>query len=159
MTINLIVVGRIKEAPLRSLIFEYSKRIGKFCRLNINEIKDLACDKSLSDKEKIAVLESEGKLILDKINEREYVIALAIEGRTYTSEKFAQILDKSFELGMSKVAFIIGGSLGLSEEVKKRADLLLSFSPMTFPHQLMRLILLEQTYRAFKILNNEPYHK
>lgn len=159
MTINTISVGKIKETALRSLISEYEKRISKYSKITTIEIKDLASENTASEAEKLGVINEEGRLILDKVGERDYVVALALEGEKNTSEKFASLLDKAFIQGASKVTFIIGGSLGLSESVKKRANTLLSFSDMTFPHQLMKLILLEQIFRAFKILKNEPYHK
>lgn len=159
LTINIISVGKIKEQALQSLVFEYSKRITKFCKINHIEIKDLSSEHAASDKEKQAVIDEEGRLILEKVNDREFIVALAIEGDTYSSEKFATFLDKSMTQGGSRMCFVIGGSLGLSDAVKKRANSLMSFSNLTFPHQLMRLILVEQIYRAFKILNNEPYHK
>lgn len=159
MTINLVTVGKIKETAVVSLISEYSKRISKFAKVNIIEIKDLASDESASEKDKLAVIEEEGRLILDKIRDREFVIALAIEGDMLTSEKLAALLEKGFVAGGSKITFVIGGSLGLSDKVKKRANTLFSFSRLTFPHQLVRLMLLEQVYRSFKIINNEPYHK
>lgn len=159
MTINVISVGKIKEASLRSLIGEYEKRISKFSKVISTEIKDFASENSASESDKLNVINQEGQLILNKISERDYVIALAIEGDSLTSEQFSAQMDKAFISGGSKIVFIIGGSLGLSDDVKNRADKLLSFSNFTFPHQLMKLILLEQIYRAFKIKNNEPYHK
>lgn len=159
MTINLICLGKIKEPALKSLIFEYEKRISKFAKLITIELKDLASDDVASDTEKSQVIEEEGRLVLSKIQTRDYVIALALEGVKMNSEQLAVAMNKGFMLGGSQVTFVIGGSLGLSEAVKKRANLLLSFSDFTFPHQLMRLILLEQVYRTFKINNNEPYHK
>ncbi|HKM02471.1 MAG TPA: 23S rRNA (pseudouridine(1915)-N(3))-methyltransferase RlmH [Bacilli bacterium] len=159
MTINIISVGKIKESGLKSLIFEYEKRISKFAKINIVELKDLASENASSEADKLIVLEEEGQNILSKILDRDYVIALAIEGNKYSSERFAELIEKGFVQGGAKLTFIIGGSLGLSQRVKLRANSLISFSEMTFPHQLMKVILLEQTYRAFKILNNEPYHK
>lgn len=159
LTINFISVGKIKEGALRSLISEYTKRISKFCNVNHVEIKDLACDDNASESDKKQVMDHEGRLILGKITEREFVIALAIEGRKYTSDTFAELIEKGMVQGGSKLTFIIGGSLGLSDEVKQRANQLVSFSDLTFPHQLMKVILLEQVYRGFKILNHEHYHK
>lgn len=159
MTINLISVGKIKEIALQNLISEYAKRISKFAKLNVIEVKDLASEESASEAIKLQTLTEEGKQILTKIATRDYVIVLAVEGVQMSSEMLAQQLQNAFDLGGSTVTFVIGGSLGLSVQVKSRANLLLSFSPMTFPHQLMRLILLEQVYRAFKIINHEPYHK
>lgn len=159
LTVNVISVGKIKEAAVRTLIAEYSKRISKFSKLNLIEVKDLASEETASEKDKLSVLEEEGKLILSHISDREYVIALAIEGDMYTSEKLASLMEKGFISGSAKVTFVIGGSLGLSEKVKNRANTLFSFSRLTFPHQLVKLMLLEQIYRSFKIIHNEPYHK
>lgn len=140
-------------------IEEYLKRLSAYTKVTIVEVADEKAPEMLSENEKFAVKQREGQRILDKIPPDAHVIALAIEGKMITSEQFADRLDHLNTYGKSKIAFVIGGSLGLSEEVMKRADESISFSKMTFPHQLMRLILLEQVYRAYRIIRNEPYHK
>lgn len=159
MKVTLVTVGKIKEKYLRDAIAEYSKRLGAFCDINVLEVQDEKTPDHapLSVEEKIK--ETEGERILQKISDRSYVIALAIDGDMPGSEELAGKLSELMVRGSSDIVFVIGGSLGLSSKVLKRADYKLSFSRMTFPHQLMRVILLEQVYRAFKIINNEPYHK
>ncbi|NLU52238.1 MAG: 23S rRNA (pseudouridine(1915)-N(3))-methyltransferase RlmH [Clostridiaceae bacterium] len=159
MQITIIAVGKMKEAPMVKVMEEYIKRLGKYCRLNIAEVPDEKAPENISQKEMEQVKRTEGNGILKHISEGQYVIALDIKGKMLSSEEFAEKLNNLALKGESKVAFIIGGSLGLSDEVLKQADFRLSFSPMTFPHQLMRIILLEQIYRAFKINKGEPYHK
>ena len=153
MNITIIGVGKIKEKYLKLGIDEFSKRLTKYCKLDVIELDDL------SEKDMLIVKDKEGKKILSKIKNNSYVIALAIDGKNLSSEELADTMSKLAVRGNSHITFVIGGSLGLSDEVLKRADYKLSFSKMTFPHQLMRLILLEQVYRAFRINNNEPYHK
>ena len=148
MNITIIGVGKIKEKYLKLGIDEFSKRLTKYCKLDVIELDDEKCPENLSEKD-----------ILSKIKNNSYVIALAIDGKNLSSEELADTMSKLAVRGNSHITFVIGGSLGLSDEVLKRADYKLSFSKMTFPHQLMRLILLEQVYRAFRINNNEPYHK
>ncbi len=159
MNINIICTGKIKETYLRDAIEEYKKRISRFSDIKITEVQDEKDPKipspSLTEKAK----EKEGKRIIEKIPERSFVTALCINGTKYDSLSFAEEISQMSMKGMGSITFIIGGSNGLSDEVIKRADSKISFSDMTFPHQLMRVILLEQIYRAFKILNNEPYHK
>ena len=128
-------------------------------QLEIIELEDEKAPENLSDKEMLIIKEKEGKKILSKIKDNSYVIALAIDGKNLSSEELAQTINKLGVRGVSNITFVIGGSLGLSDEVLSRADYKLSFSKMTFPHQLMRLILLEQVYRAYRINNGEPYHK
>ena len=140
-------------------IDEFKKRLSKYCKLEIIELEDEKAPENLSDKEMLIIKEKEGKKILSKIKDNSYVIALAIDGKNLSSEELADTMSKLAVRGNRHITFVIGGSLGLSDEVLKRADYKLSFSKMTFPHQLMRLILLEQVYRAFRINNNEPYHK
>src|SRR5690606_28386328 len=135
------------------------KRLSAYTKIKIIEVPDEKAPESLSEREMTLVKQKEGKRILTKIKPDDYVIALAIEGKMKTSEQLAADLDKLATYGKSNICFVIGGSLGLSEEVLQRANEQLSFSPLTFPHQLMRLILLEQLYRAFKINRGEPYHK
>ncbi len=140
-------------------IEEYSKRLSAYCKLQVVEVSDEKAPEEMSAAEMEQVKRKEGERILAQIKQDQVVIALAIEGQMWTSEKLSSELDKLALHGKSQVAFVIGGSLGLSGEVLKRADVLLSFSKMTFPHQLVRLVLLEQVYRAFRISRGEPYHK
>lgn len=159
MNITIISVGKIKEKYLNNAIKEYSKRLSRYCKLNHIEVNDEKAPENLSRAEMENIKNKEGAGILRHIKDGTYVIALAIEGEMISSEKFASKIDKLAIQGKSNIAFIIGGSLGLSDEVLKRADYKLSFSPMTFPHQLMKVILLEQIYRGFRINRGEPYHK
>ena len=159
MKIQMICVGKIKEKYLKLGIDEFKKRLSKYCKLEIIELEDEKAPENLSDKEMLIIKEKEGKKILSKIKDNSYVIALAIDGKNLSSEELAQTINKLGVRGVSNITFVIGGSLGLSDEVLSRADYKLSFSKMTFPHQLMRLILLEQVYRAYRINNGEPYHK
>lgn len=159
MNIFIVAVGKLKENYFRQAIAEYSKRLSNYSKLTIIEVADEKAPEQISDAEMEQIKQTEGKRILNKIPDDAYVIALAIEGKSMSSEQFADKLEKLATYGHSKVVFIIGGSLGLSKEVMKRANESLSFSKMTFPHQLMRVILLEQIYRAFRIIRGEPYHK
>jgi 23S rRNA (pseudouridine1915-N3)-methyltransferase len=159
VNISIVAIGKLKEKYLKLGINEYLKRLGAYAKVDVIELSDEKAPENLSEQDMIIVKQKEGERILSKISQDTYVIALAIEGKMKTSEQLAQDLDKLATYGKSKVAFVIGGSLGLSDEVMKRANDTLSFSKMTFPHQVMRLILLEQVYRAFKINRNEPYHK
>ena len=159
MRINIVCVGKIKEKYLKLGIDEVKKRLSKYCKLEIIELEDEKAPENLSDKEMLMIKEKEGKKILSKIKDNSYVIALAIDGKNLSSEELAETINKLGVRGISNITFVIGGSLGLSDEVLSRADYKLSFSKMTFPHQLMRLILLEQVYRAYRINNGEPYHK
>lgn len=159
MNISIITVGKLKEKYLKQGIEEYIKRLSAYAKMDVIEVADEKAPEVLSDAEMIQVKEKEGERILSKIGQDTYVIALAISGKMKTSEQMAADLDKLATYGKSKIAFIIGGSLGLSDTVLNRADEKLSFSNMTFPHQLMRLILMEQVYRSFRINRNEPYHK
>ena len=159
MRINIVCVGKIKEKYLKLGIDEFKKRLSKYCKLEIIELEDEKAPENLSDIEMLMIKEKEGKKILSKIKDNSYVIALAIDGKNLSSEELAETINKLGVRGISNITFVIGGSLGLSDEVLSRADYKLSFSKMTFPHQLMRLILLEQVYRAYRINNGEPYHK
>ncbi|MCR5116997.1 MAG: 23S rRNA (pseudouridine(1915)-N(3))-methyltransferase RlmH [Lachnospiraceae bacterium] len=159
MKIKIVCVGKIKENFYKEAIAEYSKRLSKFSSFSVIEVLDEKTDEKASQKENDLVLSKEGKRILEQIGNDDYVISLCIEGKQFSSVELSQKLSKIMLNGYSSIAFIIGGSLGLSGEVKERSDIKLSFSKMTFPHQLMRVILSEQIYRAFKIINNEPYHK
>ena len=159
MNITVISVGKIKEKYLKMGIDEFKKRLSKYCKLDIIELDDEKAPEKLSEKEMIMVKDKEGKKILSKVKDNSYVIALAIDGKNLSSEELADKISDLTVRGNSSITFVIGGSLGLSDAVLDRADYKLSFSKMTFPHQMMRLILLEQIYRAFRINNNEPYHK
>ncbi len=159
MNIRLITVGKIKEKYTQEGIKEYSKRLSRYCSLEIIEIDDEKAPENLSEKEMDLVKQKEGERILAKIPQNSFVIALVIEGKQLSSEELAEKIDNLMIDGISDISFIIGGSLGLSNEVTSRSNFKLSFSKMTFPHQLMRMILLEQIYRAWRIIKNEPYHK
>lgn len=159
MNIKIISVGKLKEKYLVQGISEYTKRLSKYCKITLVEVPDEKAPEKLSDAEMIQVKEKEGERILAKIKEQEYVFALAINGKNPSSEDFAATLDQLQISGKSQFVFVIGGSLGLSDEVLKRSNTQISFGKMTYPHQLMRLILVEQIYRAFRINQNEPYHK
>ncbi|WP_436374320.1 23S rRNA (pseudouridine(1915)-N(3))-methyltransferase RlmH [Cytobacillus sp. BC1816] len=159
MNISIITVGKLKEKYLKQGIDEYLKRLSAYAKMDIIEVPDEKAPEELSETEMIQVKQKEGERILAKVHPDAHVIALAIEGKMKSSEELADNLDKLATYGKSKIAFVIGGSLGLSQEVLQRADEKLSFSKMTFPHQLMKLILLEQVYRAFRINRGEPYHK
>ncbi|WP_419882560.1 23S rRNA (pseudouridine(1915)-N(3))-methyltransferase RlmH [Peribacillus sp. B-H-3] len=159
MNISIVTVGKLKEKYLKQGIDEYLKRLSAYAKVEIIELPDEKAPETLSEVEMEQIKEKEGERILQKISSDTHVIALAIQGKMKSSEDLAETLDKLATYGKSKVAFIIGGSLGLSKEVLQRADESLSFSKMTFPHQLMRLILVEQIYRAFRINRGEPYHK
>jgi 23S rRNA (pseudouridine1915-N3)-methyltransferase len=152
-------VGKVKEKFFRDAIAEYVKRLGKYCRLEIVEVEDEKTPDNASDTVENAIKEKEGRRLLGHIKEDSFVIALAIDGEKLDSMQLSRKVEKLGVMGTSHITFIIGGSLGLSEEVLRRADYRLSFSDMTFPHQLMRVILLEQIYRSFRIMKNEPYHK
>lgn len=157
MKIKIICVGKIKEISLTNLINEYLKRLSKFINVEIIELKEVNL-KSLSEKDISSSLKIEGENILNHIKKDDYVISLCIEGKMFDSLELSNSIDE-LKRSSKDIVFIIGSSYGLSEEVKRRSNLKLSFSKMTFPHQLMRLILLEQIYRSFKIINNETYHK
>lgn len=159
MNISIVTVGKLKEKYLKLGIDEYTKRLSSYSKIEIIEVPDEKAPETLSDAEMLQVKKKEGERILSKVPTDAHVIALAIEGKQKSSEELADTIDKLGTYGKSRVTFIIGGSLGLSDEVLKRADDKLSFSKMTFPHQLMRLILVEQVYRAFRIMRGEPYHK
>ena len=159
MQIDILSVGKIKEKFFRDAIEEYKKRLGRYCKITEIEVPDEKTPDQASTEEVRLIKEKEGARLLGKISDSAYVIALAIEGKTLSSEGLADEMNRLFVSGVSHIQFVIGGSLGLSPEVLRRADLSLSFSKMTFPHQLMRVILAEQIYRAFRILRNEPYHK
>lgn len=159
MNISVVTVGKLKEKYLKQGIEEYTKRLSAYAKIEIIEVPDEKAPEEMSEAEMEQVKKKEGERILAKVSTDAHVIALAIEGKKQSSEELAANLDRLALHGKSKIAFIIGGSLGLSGEVLSRANEKLSFSKMTFPHQLMRLILVEQIYRAFRINRGEPYHK
>ena len=157
MNIDIIAVGKIKEKFFRDAIEEYSKRLSAFVKLNIVEIPDEKIPDNASDKIIEKIKDTEGKKILSKLRQST-VVAMCIEGRQYSSEDMAQFLAQAANTS-STITFIIGGSLGLSDEVKQKANVRMSFGKITLPHQLMRVVLTEQIYRGYKIINNQSYHK
>lgn len=159
MTITIITVGKLKEKYLKEAIDEYSKRLSRYCRLDIIEIPDEKTPDNASEKEEAAIKEKEGQAILNKIKDNMFVIAMDLGGKQLTSQEFADYIENLGVIGNSNIAFIIGGSLGISKSVLSRANYKLCFSKMTFPHQLFRVMLLEQIYRGFRIIKGEPYHK
>jgi 23S rRNA (pseudouridine1915-N3)-methyltransferase len=159
VNISIVSVGKLKEKYLKLGIDEFTKRLTVYAKIELVEVPDEKAPEQLSELEMEQVKQKEGEKILAKISSDTYVIALAIDGKMKSSEELADSIDKLATYGKSKIAFVIGGSLGLSKEVLQRADEKLSFSKMTFPHQMMKLILLEQVYRAFRINRGEPYHK
>ncbi|MCX7571830.1 23S rRNA (pseudouridine(1915)-N(3))-methyltransferase RlmH [Tumebacillus sp. DT12] len=159
MQINLLAVGKLKEKYWKGAVEEYSKRLSSYCKVNVVEVADEPTPDNASAAQEEQIKKKEAEKLLAKIGDRDYVIALAIQGKNLTSEEFADHLDKMASSGYSTFTFIIGGSLGLHETVLQRANHKLSFSKFTFPHQMVRVILLEQVYRAFRIQRGEPYHK
>lgn len=159
INITIICVGKIKEKYFTAAVDEYKKRLGRFCKLEITEVKDDSIPENASDAEKSAVLEKEGERIKNKLPKGAYIIPLCVEGKPISSETLAEKINTLTVEGVSHIAFIIGGSLGISDEIKNLSAFRLSFSKMTFPHQLMRVILTEQLYRAFTINNGITYHK
>ena len=159
MNITLITVGKIKEKYYRDAIAEYSKRLSRYCKLEIVETADEKTPDNASQLQSQQIKQKEAERILKYIREDAYCIALAIDGKKFNSEDFAAHIEKLGVAGKSSLVFVIGGSLGLHESVLQRADEKISFSDMTFPHQLMRVILLEQIYRSYRIMHGEPYHK
>lgn len=159
MKITIITVGKIKEKYFTMAIDEYSKRLGRYVKLDIVEVADEKTPDGASDTEERLIRQKEGERILKLLKEDSYVITLEIEGKMLDSVELSEKINQIGVSGKGHITFIIGGSLGLSDEVKSRADFKLSFSKMTFPHQLMRVVLLEQIYRSYRILGNEPYHK
>ena len=159
MKIKVVTVGKLKEKYLKDGIAEYTKRISRFAKLEMIELADEKTPDKASDLENQKILETEGARILSKVGERDFVVVLAIEGKTFSSEEFSKQLEQASIKGYSTLTFIIGGSLGLAPVVKNRANLSVSFGRLTLPHQLMRLVLVEQIYRAFTIQQGSPYHK
>lgn len=159
MKITVLCVGKVKEKFFTDAIKEYSKRLSRYCKLEIVEVADEKTPDGASELIVSQIKEKEAERMEKYLPDSAYVIALAIEGKKLTSEKLAEKIDSLGISGTSHLVFLIGGSLGMSDRLLKRADYLLSFSDMTFPHQLMRVILLEQVYRSYRIIHGEPYHK
>lgn len=159
MKITLITVGKIKEKFLEAAIAEYSKRLSRYCKLEIIQVADEKTPDKAGEVLETQIKEKEGERILSQIKDGSFIIALAIEGNMLDSEELARKIETLGISGISQIVFVIGGSMGLSRQVLDRADYKLSFSRMTFPHQLMRVILLEQIYRSYRIISGEPYHK
>ena len=159
MKIKIVTVGKLKEKYLKDGIAEYTKRISRFAKLEMIELADEKTPDKASELENQKILETEGARILSKVGERDFVVVLAIEGKTLSSEEFSKQLEQASIKGYSTLTFIIGGSLGLAPVVKNRANLSVSFGRLTLPHQLMKLVLVEQIYRAFTIQQGSPYHK
>lgn len=159
MKITLITVGKIKEKYLKDAITEYSKRLSRYCKLEIIEVADGKTPDNASETVEDGIRDKEGERILKYVRDDAYVVTLEIKGKLLTSEELAKKIENLGIQGTSHIIFIIGGSIGLGKEVLKRSDYALSFSKMTFPHQLMRVILLEQIYRSYRIISHEPYHK
>ena len=159
MKITLLTVGKIKEKYLKDAIAEYSKRLSKYCKLEIIEVADEKTPDNASEVVENVIRDKEGERLLKYVKDDAFVIMLEIKGKMMTSEELAEKIDTLGIRGVSHIMFIIGGSIGLGEDVIKRSDFALSFSKMTFPHQLMRVILLEQIYRSYRIISGEPYHK
>lgn len=159
MKITIIAVGKLKEVYWQKSITEYSKRLSKYIKLEMIEVADEKVPECMSQAQEEIVRKKEGERILKNVKETAFVVTLEIKGKTFSSEQFSDFIQTNMISGNSHFIFVIGGSIGLSAEVLKRSNLALSFSSMTFPHQLMRVILLEQIYRAFKIMKKEPYHK
>ena len=159
MKITIITVGKIKEKYLKDAISEYSKRLSKYCKLDIIEVADEKTPDNASEIVENQIRSKEAERILKHVKEDAFVVTLEINGKQLTSEELAKKIDTLGIQGHSHIAFIIGGSIGLGQEVLSKSNFALSFSKMTFPHQLMRVILLEQIYRSYRIINGEPYHK
>ncbi|MEG1548271.1 MAG: 23S rRNA (pseudouridine(1915)-N(3))-methyltransferase RlmH [Clostridia bacterium] len=159
MTIKILCVGRLKERFYTDAAAEFIKRLSRYAVVELVEVPDEKAPETLSAALRAQVISAEGARLLERIGESEYTVALAIEGKKMGSPQLASVLEGLMTDGKSRFTFVIGGSLGLSPQVMARADMALSFSDMTFSHQIFRIMLLEQLYRSFKIINNEPYHK
>ena len=159
MKVKLICVGKLKERYLKDGISEYQKRLSRFCQFEVIELADEKTPDKASDAENQMIMAKEAQRIEKKIGQRDFVVVLAIEGKPFPSETFSQLISETTVKGYSDITFIIGGSLGLDPRIKKRANVLMSFGLLTLPHQLMRLVLIEQIYRAFMIAQGSPYHK
>ena len=159
MNITILCVGQIKEKYFRDAIAEYQKRLSRYCKLQMIEVADEKTKENASEAENDLIRKKEGERLLKHIKDSDYCITLEIDGRMLTSEGLSMEIDRLGLAGKSSLVFVIGGSIGLDTAVLKRSDYALSFSKMTFPHQLMRVILLEQIYRSYRIMRGEPYHK
>lgn len=159
MNITILCVGQIKEKYFRDAIAEYQTRLSRYCKLQIIEVADEKTKENASEAENDLIRKKEGERLLKHIKDSDYCITLEIDGKMLTSEGFSKEIDRLGLAGKSSLVFVIGGSIGLDTAVIKRSDYALSFSKMTFPHQLMRVILLEQIYRSYRIMRGEPYHK
>lgn len=159
MKVTILCVGKIKEKFYRDAIAEYEKRLSRYCKLEIVEVADEKTPDNASETAELQIKEKEAERMEKYLKDGAYVIALAIEGKQSDSVELSEKIEQLGTGGISHIIFIIGGSLGLAESILKKADYKLSFSKMTFPHQLMRVILLEQIYRSYRIMNHEPYHK
>ncbi|MEY8390677.1 23S rRNA (pseudouridine(1915)-N(3))-methyltransferase RlmH [Lachnospiraceae bacterium 45-W7] len=159
MKISVLTVGKIKERFYRQAVEEFQKRLSRYCKLEMIEVTDEKTPERASEAEEIQILEREGRRLQKFIREDAWVCALAIEGNMLDSRELSEKIEKLGIDGVSHIQFVIGGSLGLCDSLLKQADFRLSFSKMTFPHQLMRVILLEQIYRSYRIMMKEPYHK
>lgn len=159
LKITVVAVGKIKEKFLTAAMEEYAKRLSAYCKFEVVEVKDEKTPENPTDVEKNAVLDREAERIMEKIPKGAKVISLCVEGKQMTSEKFAELINSSTVGGVSHIVFVIGGSMGLSENIKSLSEYRLSFSQMTFPHMLMRVILAEQIYRGFTIISGKTYHK
>lgn len=159
MKITVITVGRLKEKFYRDAVAEYEKRLGRYCKLEILQVEDEKTPDRASAAEEDLIRKKEAERIMKHLKDDACIVTLEITGTMYDSEGFAHTIEKRQTSGVSHIQFVIGGSLGLHEDVCKKADLAVSFSKMTFPHQLMRVVLLEQIYRAYRIIHGEPYHK
>lgn len=159
MNITVISVGKLKEKYLKEAIDEYAKRLQRYCKISTIELQDEKTPDNASEKEELQIKNKEGEAILKAIKDNSFVIALDLKGKMLTSEEFSSYIEELGVSGKSDLAFVIGGSLGLAQEVLNRANYKLCFSKMTFPHQLFRVMLLEQIYRGFRIMKGEPYHK
>ena len=159
MKISVIAVGKIKEKYLKDAITEYGKRLSRYCKLEVIEVADEKTPEQASEAVEESIRAKEGERLLKHIRDDMYVITLEIGGKMLTSEEFAEKIETLGVQGKSSIAFVIGGSIGLGKEVLRQSEFALSFSKMTFPHQLMRVVLLEQVYRGYRIMNGEPYHK
>ncbi len=159
MKIDILAVGKIKEDYWKKACDEYLKRLSRYAKVSVTEVKDEKTSEGASERENDIVKSAEASRLASHMDDDAYLIPLCIEGEEKSSEELAKLIAKLETGGVSHIRFVIGGSLGLDDEIKKRGSLKLSFSRMTFPHQLMRVVLLEQIYRAYRIKNNEPYHK
>ena len=159
LSINIICVGKLKEQYLKDAVSEYSKRLSKYCKLNFIELSDEKIPDKINDSIAQDIKNKEANKIINSIKKDSFVFTLDLKGKQHTSEDFSKKIEDITVRGFSSITFIIGGTLGLTDDVLQKSNELICFSKMTFPHQLIRIFLLEQIYRAFRISNNEPYHK